>query len=151
MQALLQNWFLDATEVLAIIPDIQKMIKQKGTSYTASFVRHFGTRALLWGAYDTDNSESKPIQEFLAQVYLEYDKTYPKMLLLPTDNSTFQLLHVTITPTSAVFEGPFVGLLTLSNRILKHFLARYNFAQHFQRLHTIFSGLGITILLYASR
>ncbi|KAJ6627235.1 RdRP-domain-containing protein [Mycena sp. CBHHK59/15] len=116
VEALLRCGALDATEVLAIIPDIRLMVVSKGRSYTTSFTRDFGNKVLHWNEFDGDKPQT--IQEFMADVEAEFAKSSAKMQssLQSTDKSLFQSLHVTISPTAIFLYGPF-----RSNRVIRSF------------------------------
>ncbi|KAJ7275343.1 RNA-directed RNA polymerase 2 [Mycena haematopus] len=114
VEALHRNLYLDAKEILLIIPLVRRLVDLKGRSYATAFLRHFGTRARYWSAYE---ETSQTIEELFLEVHTEYAKSHAKApSLIPSDNSIFQSLHVTISPTTIYLEGPF-----RSNRVLRSF------------------------------
>ncbi|KAJ7130056.1 RNA-directed RNA polymerase 2, partial [Mycena crocata] len=120
VEALLRNLYIDARELLDIIPALRQMVVTKGRSYTTSFLQHFGTRARYLTFYDSGSSQT--IQQFFLELHTEYSKIHAKAPdLLPTDKSIFHSLHVVITPTTIYLEGPFVNR---SNRVIRSFHSR---------------------------
>ncbi|KAJ7655119.1 RNA-directed RNA polymerase 2 [Mycena polygramma] len=114
VEALLRNLHLDAKEILSIIPSIRNLVSSQGRTYATSFLRHFGTRARYWDAYD---DSTQTIQQLFVEVSQEYSRLHAKAPSLdPTDNSVFQSLHVVISPTTIYLEGPF-----RSNRVIRSF------------------------------
>ncbi|KAJ6509230.1 RNA-directed RNA polymerase 2 [Mycena vitilis] len=116
VEALLRNLHLDAKEILSIIPSIRNLVSSHGRTYATSFLRHFGTRARYWDAYE---DSTQTIQQLFGEVSQEYSRLHAKAPSLdPADQSVFQSLHVVISPTTIYLEGPFVKR---SNRVIRSF------------------------------
>ncbi|KAF8912826.1 RNA-directed RNA polymerase 2 [Gymnopilus junonius] len=114
IEALLMNMYLDAKEILELMPRIYTMIGEDGDKFTATTLRRFGTLAkhLFW-----DEGDKEPD---VLQCFLDAEKESRSLksfdTLKPSDGSLCDMFHVKITPTTMSFEGP---LPEQSNRVIR--------------------------------
>ncbi|KAJ7630644.1 RNA-directed RNA polymerase 2 [Roridomyces roridus] len=116
VEKIFRNLCVDGQELLTIIPRIRDMIDLHGRTYTTTFLRHFGPLVQFWYP-DYDSIRLQSIEEYFDQVHDDFEKLVKAPSLDPTDNSVFQSLHVTITPTTIYLDGPF-----RSNRVIRRYL-----------------------------
>lgn len=114
IEALLRNMYLDAKEILELMPHIYTMICEKGSKFTGATLRRFGNLAkhLFW-----DEGEEAPN---VLQCFLDAEKETQNLksldTLKPTDGSLCDTFHVKISPTTMSLDGP---LPEQSNRVIR--------------------------------
>ncbi|KAK0465407.1 RNA-directed RNA polymerase 2 [Desarmillaria tabescens] len=134
VEALVRNLVLDAKEMLRLMPDIQRMFLVEGKDYTASFLRYFRPRAEAL-FYD-ETSLSAETDDVVRQCFLLAEQDYKTQArapsLKPTDGSLFESLHIVITPTRMILDGPYPER---SNRVIR----TYSSANHESFLRVSFA------------
>ncbi|KAF7306672.1 RNA-dependent RNA polymerase [Mycena indigotica] len=105
LEALWRNSNLDTLELFA--------------SHPSQFLRHFGNKARYWTFYD---SGVLTVEDFFFKEHAKYLKMIAQAIR-PPDNSTFESLHVYVTPTSILLDGPFPEV---SNRVIRSFDVKYH-------------------------
>ncbi|KAI0341621.1 RdRP-domain-containing protein [Trametopsis cervina] len=95
VEALVRNHLVDLQELLKLRKHIEWMVSRKKNEYTAAFIRHLGLQAREPSWHKTS---SKDPVETLAD--------------------TFACLHVVITPTRMVLDGPFPEK---NNRVMRQY------------------------------
>jgi RNA-dependent RNA polymerase len=121
---------VDVKEMLEILPLVDEMGQEKGREHSAALLRDFKTRVKAFNDRDT-NSVRRCFQETIA----EFSETYNASRLVPTDGSLYQSLHVTITPTTMILEGPYPER---SNRVIRS----YESCHHESFLRVTFAAEG---------
>ncbi|KAK0246074.1 RNA-directed RNA polymerase 2 [Armillaria nabsnona] len=116
IEALVRNLTLDVKEMLGLMPDIQRIFLVEGKDYTASFLRYFRPRAVAL-YYDETPAETEDV---VRQCFLLAEQDYKAQAkapsLKPTDGSLFESLHILITPTRMILDGPYPER---SNRVIR--------------------------------
>ncbi|KAF9452610.1 RdRP-domain-containing protein [Macrolepiota fuliginosa MF-IS2] len=119
LASLLQNLILDTAELLDLLPRIRQIVRVKGRTYTAKFLKEFQNQAnSLW--YNDDSRES--ILPCFESTERDFAKQGDIALPVPDDGSYYQSLHVTITPTTMILNGPHPEQ---SNRVLRRYDAEH--------------------------
>lgn len=130
VEALVKSWLVHLEEVLSLRRPIQQLLLRKGHGYTAALLRDFYShaKALFWfgdtsdepdGDVATNNPPSSSgvshaITKLFAKV--EADFVYNPPQTVDSHNAPFNCLHVVVTPTTMILEGPFPER---SNRIMR--------------------------------
>ncbi|KAI0335366.1 RdRP-domain-containing protein [Cubamyces sp. BRFM 1775] len=127
VEALLRSWLLDFKEVLSLRTQIDSLSRRKGKEYTAALLRDFQThaKARFWYGEEAPRADDgqelpiatdDPVELFeLVQSRFVYK---PMNTALDTAEaaSLFYCLHVIVTPTTLLLEGPFPER---SNRVMR--------------------------------
>ncbi|KAH9898493.1 RdRP-domain-containing protein [Cubamyces lactineus] len=127
VEALLRSWLLDFKEVLSLRTSIDSLSRRKGKEYTAALLRDFQAhaKARFWYGEEAPRAEDgselpintdDPVELFkLVQSRFVYK---PMNTALDTAEATslFYCLHVIVTPTTMLLEGPFPER---SNRVMR--------------------------------
>ncbi|KIY45410.1 RdRP-domain-containing protein [Fistulina hepatica ATCC 64428] len=92
----------------------------RSQEYAAYFLRFFQTRLRSWNFYE-DGADSSSIDDLFKESMKEYEKQADILKEPVSETSTFKSLHVIITPTSMILEGPYPEQ---SNRIIRRFLPK---------------------------
>ena len=130
IEALLRSWFVNMTELLTIRQPIERILRSKGRHYTTELLRDFIAQAkvVFWygeasedpkGASQSTSSPSSstPISQLFARVASSF---IFKPIEIPDDpTAPFQCLHVIVTPTTMILEGPFPER---SNRVMRTYV-----------------------------
>ncbi|KAF9015323.1 RNA-directed RNA polymerase 2 [Cyathus striatus] len=128
VEALVKEGYVNVREMIRVLYSIQTLVRQRGKEFTIAVLRHFKQRvmALFWDPdTETDVLECFKVSE------AECRRRHTLINLAPLDSSLFNALHVTITPTTILLEGPF---LERSNRVIRSYMEqqdsfiRVNFA-----------------------
>ncbi|KAL1748886.1 RNA dependent RNA polymerase-domain-containing protein [Schizophyllum fasciatum] len=120
IEGLLRCLLLQPDELLAFMPKIHDMYRRRGAHYCALFLKFFQGRLVAWVDYEDD---SETIQECFDRAGVEFAKQGLDEVVKPTDGSVFDSLHVIVTPTTMILEGPFPER---SNRIIRMFDAKHH-------------------------
>lgn len=134
IEALVQNLVLDAKEMLGLMPDIQRIFLVEGKEYTALFLRYFRPRAEA--LFSDETSVPAETDEAVLHCFMLAEQEYKAQAkapsLKPTDGSLFESLHIIITPTRMILEGPYPER---SNRVIR----TYSIANHESFLRVSFA------------
>lgn len=129
IEALLRSWLLNMVEALSLRDHVDRVLEARGIAYTAALLRDFALHAktLYWyggtqpGAGSTLQSQleaawSDPVAHLFSEVEANFvfKPAEPSAAMEPS--APFQCLHVTITPTTMILEGPFPER---SNRVMR--------------------------------
>ena len=127
VEALLRSWLVDITEILLLRIAIEQVLHDKGTEYTAALLRDFYSRAkaLFWygeSHEDLDDrnvpngssTSSDIVTRLFNQVCANFVQGNPRGEDSP--DNPFDCLHVIVTPTTFILEGPFPER---SNRVMR--------------------------------
>ncbi|KAK7038067.1 RNA-dependent RNA polymerase [Favolaschia claudopus] len=119
IEALLHNALLHTDETDKLFPQIERMCREKGSSYTGQFLQEY-TRLL----------RIKSRRESPFACFARVSSTFTGKLYDPAKNQagTFSCCHVTVTPTRMILDGPYP---IQSNRIIRKY-QRYE--QNFLRV-----------------
>ncbi len=129
IEALVRSWLINMAEALSLRGDVDRALTARGVAYTAALLRDFAShaKALYWyggtqpGAESTFQTQleaawSDPVTHLfsLVEVAFVYKPVEPSASR--DASAPFQCLHVTITPTTMILEGPFPER---SNRVMR--------------------------------
>uniref|UniRef100_D8PK67 RNA-dependent RNA polymerase n=1 Tax=Schizophyllum commune (strain H4-8 / FGSC 9210) TaxID=578458 RepID=D8PK67_SCHCM len=120
IEGLLRCLHMGPDELLTFMPRVHAIHRRHGTSYTALFLKYFQSRLVAWVQYE---DESESIDECFQRATKEFAKQGLNEVVKPTDGSVFDSLHVIVTPTTMILEGPFPER---SNRIIRMYDAKYH-------------------------
>ncbi|KAL1732044.1 RNA dependent RNA polymerase-domain-containing protein [Schizophyllum commune] len=120
IEGLLRCLYMGPDELLTFMPRVHAMHRRHGTSYTALFLKYFQSRLVAWVQYE---DESETIDECFQRATKEFAKQGLNEVVKPTDGSVFDSLHVIVTPTTMILEGPFPER---SNRIIRMYDAKHH-------------------------
>jgi hypothetical protein len=134
IEALLSTLLVDVKEMLVLIPHIQRLVRHRGKSYTSSMLRYFIPCAREF-FYSPDDVRAETIEDCFRLAAQGFASQATSPSLQPTDGSLFHSLHVIITPTTMILEGPFPDR---SNRVVR----RYDLAHHESFLRVSFVDEG---------
>ncbi|KAG6842522.1 hypothetical protein C0991_000048 [Blastosporella zonata] len=117
VESLLRNLSLDMTEVLQLMPDIDKLRKAKGKRYVAELLTYFGPRALEL-SWDDPDQEVESIMDCFRQTQKDFQVHHSFFNSQSVDPSLFEAYHVEVTPTTMRLSGPHPER---SNRIIRRY------------------------------
>nr|GAT49769.1 predicted protein [Mycena chlorophos] len=121
VEALWRNANLDPTELLLLIPRIRALIERHGRTHTTAFLCHFGNKARYWSLFTPNAAQT--VQELFDTEHMSFLKKPAIQPLRPDNSNTFEALHVIVTPTSLLLEGPYPEV---SNRVMRGFEAKHH-------------------------
>lgn len=132
VEALLRSWLVDMSEIMALRQPIERILRTHGREYTVELLREFAARlkALFWYGEDQssrsgDESDSTDFRYTATSTVTELfaliaSRFVYKPLVTPamSDDPTapFNCLHLTVTPTTMVLDGPYPER---SNRVMR--------------------------------
>ncbi|PIL32054.1 RNA-dependent RNA polymerase [Ganoderma sinense ZZ0214-1] len=129
IEALLRSWLLNMVEAVSLRGMVDRLVKTQGAAYTVALLRDFASHAktLYWYGGTQPGAESNiqiqpevawsdPVTHLFSQVEeaFVFKPVEPSASMDPS--APFQCLHVTITPTTMILEGPFPER---SNRVMR--------------------------------
>ncbi|KAI9062979.1 RdRP-domain-containing protein [Trametes sanguinea] len=132
VEALLRSWLLDFTEVLRLRRPIENVLRSRGRDFTASLLQDYmaQAKALYWYGEDNyrgndDSAAQLPSNEPMDPVRL-FDHVQTRFVYKPLNTALstaeatapFYCLHVNVTPTTMILEGPYPER---SNRIMRKY------------------------------
>ncbi|KAI1797790.1 RdRP-domain-containing protein [Ganoderma leucocontextum] len=130
IEALLRSWLITMAEALSLRDNVDGVLRARGPAYTAALLRDFASyaKALYWYGATQPGAESAfqtqleaewsdPVTHLftLVEGAFVYKPAEPSMSAMDA-SALFQCLHVTITPTTMILEGPFPER---SNRVMR--------------------------------
>lgn len=115
VEAVVRARSLSIQEMLGILPDIKQLLRRKGKKYVASVLQDFVSKA-----HALFREDGRPDAAHLCfkRTIREHGKNLGRGRIRPADESLFESYHVTVTPTTTVFEGP---SLERSNRVIRSY------------------------------
>lgn len=119
VEALTRCLVLDVQETLSLRGDIDDLVLSEGPEYTSAFLRSFSgqARKLFW-----EYNDSKELKETVEQCFQRTKESFKlptsRMSALPNGEIVFDCLHVTVTPTTIILDGPFPER---SNRVIRSY------------------------------
>ncbi|KAI0004273.1 RNA dependent RNA polymerase-domain-containing protein [Russula compacta] len=111
LEALLQGRLADTKELLSIRRIVDDMVASEGVGYTANFLRSVVNNA-VFEDYDSDGGPFKASIERSAKGFSWSPSPHP----WDPKDSTFNCLHVSVSPTSMKLGGPYPEQ---SNRVMR--------------------------------
>ncbi|KAI5120647.1 hypothetical protein M0805_007984 [Coniferiporia weirii] len=102
IDALVRNSITDPRELLSLRSDIQDMLLRRGKNYSAGFLRFLRVE-LQAPCYSAGSQSRESVQECFQRCTKEYK--YESATAAPDD--LFYCLHVIVTPTGLLLDGPF--------------------------------------------
>lgn len=115
---------VDVKEMLEILPLVEDMLQEKGREHSAALLRDFKNRVkALHGRDDIDHRDPNSVRRCFEETVAEFSEAYDASRLIPTDGSLYQSLHITITPTTMLLEGPYPER---SNRVIRNYDTRHH-------------------------
>ncbi|TRM61206.1 RNA dependent RNA polymerase-domain-containing protein [Schizophyllum amplum] len=115
VESLLRSLQMDPTQLLRFRPKIDDMYKQSKKRYCAQFLKYLQSCLTAYMGATIDECFDCAVEKFAKQNAVANVK--------PADASIFDSLHVIITPTAMILEGPFPER---SNRIIRMFPSRHH-------------------------
>ncbi|PSR72409.1 hypothetical protein PHLCEN_2v11752 [Hermanssonia centrifuga] len=127
VEALTRGLLVDLREMLHLRRRILEMVRDKGATFTSSFLRHFATQAktLFWYTDET-YTPSGSVQDLYVRCEQDYSpptRSRPRGPVPVPDIDIFECLHVTVTPTSMLLDGPYPER---SNRIMRQYTGNHD-------------------------
>ncbi|KAF8973725.1 RNA dependent RNA polymerase-domain-containing protein [Flammula alnicola] len=114
IEALLRSMAVDVKEVLDLVPQIARVLNQKGKAFTAAMLPKFAARAkIIW---DEEEAQETNILQCFLKTEKDVAKQSALITLKPSEGSLYDAYHVTITPTTMFLDGPFPER---SNRVIR--------------------------------
>ena len=123
VEALTRSLVLDVQEMLSLRDCIDDLVLSEGPEYTSALLRSFSVqvRKLFW-----EYNESKELKETVEQCFQLTKQNFKlpstRTSALPSGEVVFDCLHVTVTPTTIILDGPFPER---SNRIIRSYPGHY--------------------------
>lgn len=120
---LIHNHLMDFKEVLALRSHIELVLRRHGPKYTAEFIRHLASQCQM------TNSAQKPppSTDFVRELWLDCRRNFEYRIdpvpEVGPQSDTFMCLHVTVTPTRILLDGPFPEK---NNRVMRQY-SQYTF------------------------
>lgn len=115
--AIVNKRSVDVTEMVDILPHIQRLRRDKGNKYVASLLQDFAPKVFaLYRSDKPEDSAPDAVRRCFAKAVQDFDALPPRRNVNPTDGSLCEVFHVTITPTSMVLDGP---TPERSNRVIR--------------------------------
>jgi RNA-dependent RNA polymerase len=127
VESLTRSLVVDIKEALSLRAHITRLVETKGDAHTAAMLRHFAASVKL--LFQEEEDSQKPPETVLQCFHRskkEYELLSKSASLKPTDS--VDCLHVLITPSSMLLEGPYPER---SNRVLRRYS---NHHAHFLRV-----------------
>jgi len=120
MESLLRNVAIDFKEANTLYPVVLQAVEEKGDEFVAKALKDFRNEA-----YQFFNSEDDVAMDIVVLFnntmrQLDQDGILPQ----PIDGSLYKALHVEITPTTMILDGPYIEQ---SNRVIRTYDARYQY------------------------
>ncbi|GJE86033.1 RNA dependent RNA polymerase [Phanerochaete sordida] len=117
VEALVRGLLVDMKEAMGLHTKISRMVRAKGESHTALFLRHFATQAktLFWYT-DDSRGPTETVDSLFARCEREYMPVQRRRRRGPPVSDVFDCLHVTVTPTTHHLDGPYPER---SNRVMR--------------------------------
>jgi len=120
IESLVRSMVVDVIEVLALIPEIVRIIGLKGRSFAATVLKNFSSRMeLMW---NEDEVEAKTVLQCFLDTEKEVLKYKTIQTVKPNEGSLCDTYHVNITPTTMKLVGP---LPDRSNRVIRAYETRH--------------------------
>jgi RNA-dependent RNA polymerase len=119
IESLVREMVVDVTEILALIPEVVRIIGLKGRSFAARVLRAFSSRAKrMW---EDEGEETTVLQCFL-DAEKEVLKYTTIQTVKPNEGSLCDTYHISITPTTIKLDGPRPDR---SNRVIRAYETRH--------------------------
>ncbi|KAF8640510.1 hypothetical protein AX17_000172 [Amanita inopinata Kibby_2008] len=112
VEGIVRAKIIDVVEMLSLEKEVSDSIEKHGTAYASSLLRHFGGRLYVYDEIVADMHQS-----FKAAA-IEFAQLSMAPSHRSIDSSLFQSLHVTVTPTTMILDGPFPER---SNRVIRSY------------------------------
>jgi hypothetical protein len=128
LEALLRSLYLDATELLEIIPQVKSHVQEHGSHYVATLLRAFAGKVCDMPC--SSKNTVKTVLDCLDETHQALVKqTVLNWQPSTMEQSLYQTSHVTVTPTTILLTGPF---LEKSNRVIRRY--QKNHQENFLRV-----------------
>ncbi|KAF6766302.1 RNA-directed RNA polymerase 2 [Ephemerocybe angulata] len=117
IEGMVRKRSLDIKEMLDLLPDIEALVRTKEERYTSQLLRDFATKVFyLYRSDDPDANRPNAVRLCFEKVCQEFDSKPAREAVKPSDGSLCEALHVTITPTTMMLDGPYPER---SNRVIR--------------------------------
>ncbi|KAF9478036.1 RNA-dependent RNA polymerase [Pholiota conissans] len=113
IESIVHGLIVDVHEMLDLMPDILRIVEHKGSTFTANLLRKFGPKAqsLFW-----DDEAPTDVRQCFHDTLSEVLQNPTFATIKPAEGSLCEAYHLTITPTTIIFDGPFPER---SNRVIR--------------------------------
>ncbi|KAI0093951.1 RdRP-domain-containing protein [Irpex rosettiformis] len=131
IERLIHNHIMDFKEVLALRPHIELMLRRHGSSYTAAFIQHLATQCQAVYTSRRRDASSDFVRELWLDCRKNFDYRNEPIAEVGAQADTFMCLHVMVTPTRLILDGPYPEK---NNRVMRQYpentfnFLRVNFA-----------------------
>lgn len=120
IESLVRGMVVDVTEILALIPEVVRIIGLKGRSFSARVLRAFSSRAKrMW---NEDEGEETTVLQCFLDAEREVLKYTTIQTVKPNEGSLCDTYHISITPTTIKLDGPRPDR---SNRVIRAYETRH--------------------------
>ncbi|RXW24759.1 hypothetical protein EST38_g1051 [Candolleomyces aberdarensis] len=121
VESIVRKRSVDLREMLELLPDIKQLTRRtdKDKAWVSSLLRDFGTK--VHSLYISDSPEdraSDAVRRCFDNVVKSFESQPQRRNFKPTDGSLCEALHVTITPTTMMLDGPYPER---SNRVIRKY------------------------------
>lgn len=125
IEALLRSWLVNMSEILSLRESIGHLIRDRGREYTVLLLRDLisQAKAAFWygEVQEYSKTPSSPSPISITDLFARVSSTFVfKPIEVANDpTAPFQCLHIAVTPTTMIFEGPFPER---SNRVMRTYI-----------------------------
>ncbi|KAJ2928805.1 hypothetical protein H1R20_g8302, partial [Candolleomyces eurysporus] len=121
VESIVRKRSVDLREMLDLLPDIKQLLrrKDKDKAWVSSLLRDFGTK--VHSLYISESREDRgpdAVRRCFDKVVKTFESQPQRRNFKPTDGSLYEALHVTITPTTIMLDGPYPER---SNRVIRKY------------------------------
>lgn len=117
LEAITRKLFLDLTEILSLREELDTLVESDGNKYLCGLLQSFS--GVLKGAYNEGYmpESSSKLRQLFRRCKKDYVPETTPLVQLSLEDS-FECLHVSLTPTTMVLDGPFPER---SNRVFRRY------------------------------
>jgi hypothetical protein len=121
VEAIVRKKSVDLREMLGLLPDIKQLLRRrdKNKAWVSALLRDFGTKAYsLYTSDSLEDSAPDAVRRCFDKVVKAFESQPQRRNFKPTDDSLYEALRVTITPTTMMLDGP---CPERSNRVVRKY------------------------------
>ena len=124
LEAIVRKLLADPIELLSCRDRIERMILDRDEPYSIAFLRYFATKLGAWLWFEEGEDENRPVAGSIEELFSGCESSFTYTLTNPLQATAvdplnlFECLHVTVTPTGLILEGPYPER---SNRVMRSY------------------------------